>query len=146
MNIITWIGRKILSSLARIPIYEMYSLEIFNEKSKPIIEILKTIPRMEIGAHPYSVIGYGNEFYYVQQAIKRLGTGVFIIVNWKLQDDGWGPPYTVVNIEKVLHFNPDSRTGIGTIGIHSIYPDAIPNIARMVEQVEIHSEEFYQIR
>ena len=146
MNIFTWIGRKVLSALSRIPIYEMYSLEVFNQQAKPIIDILKTIPNMEIEVRPHSVVGDGNQYYYVQGARKRLGNKVFLNISWRLQDDGWGPPYHVINIEKILHINPDSREGIGVIGIHYIYPCSFPILGRLIEQVENHSEELYHIK
>lgn len=146
MNIFTWIGRKLLTALTRIPIYEMYSLNVFNELSKPIINILNTIPNIQVEVRPHSVIGDGNEYYYVQSARKCLGGKVFLNISWRLQDDGWGPPYPVINIEKILHINPDSREGIGVIGIHYIYPASIPLLARLIEQVENHSEELYHIK
>ena len=124
----------------------MYSLEVFNEKSKPIIEKLKSIPNIEIAVRPHSVIGDGNEYYYVQGARKRLGNNVFLMINWKLQDDGWGPPYPVISIEKILHINPDSREGIGVIGIQMIYPCSIPILERLISQVENHTEELYHIK
>lgn len=136
------IKQMVSKFIGSIPMYEIYPLETFQELSKPIIEQLKKIPRMEICEKPYAVVGDWNEFYYVQTARKMLCDKVWITVSWRLQDDGW-VPYPVVQISKIVHFNPDSREGIGTIGIEHIYPIGIPKLAKLIEQIENHSEEFY---
>lgn len=144
MNFSLWLRRAISRLIGKLQVYETYPLETFNALSVPIIAELQKVPRMEIDK-VYSCVGDGNEFYYVQNARKRLGGHVHLVVSWRLQDDGW-TPYPVISVSKYIRFNPDMREGVGVISLDSIYPMGIPNLVKIIEQIENHSEELYRIQ
>lgn len=144
MNLSLWLRRVVSRLIGKLQLYETYPLETFKTLSEPIIKELQKVPRMEID-RVYSCIGDGNEFYYTQSARKRLGGHVHLVVSWRLQDDGW-TPYPVVSVSKYIRFNTDIREGVGVISLDSIYPMGIPNLVKIIEQIENHTEELYHVQ
>lgn len=120
--------------------YTEHSLQAFEKASAPIITVLQSMDGIKIDK-PFKVSDGGPEFHWVQTAMRRVSRVQHITISWRLQDDG-GAPYPVIEMTKHVHFNNDSRDGIGQIGVTSIYPYQIVNIPKYFKILQSHPAQF----
>lgn len=135
--ILHFLYKKLFSNFGMFP---EYPLEMHRTKSMPIIEQLLKIDGMEID-RPTNVCDGGPCFRYIQTAMKRLNSSPreHIAISWSLQDDGdMDNPYMVIEIHRYQHHNKDLRDGIISVSVTHIYPNQIPNLLKIIDQVINH--------